>query len=401
MLMKKLFTLVAMALLTMGVNAQVLINYPTSTDGITLMTTDDAQVKYSTVKIHTNKDAVDCINFGKSYKYTDSEYYYAKLSTEGGFKAGDVITIAGAFNNSDDTKKAAISFRSDPSSEEPIFTTQQFINGRTTDAEPAVETFTLSADAEALYIGRNGGTGTNITLLTIERSGSAQPEEPSTTTVGAEDNSTGWWSAFSDYYSVPAGKTLHLEFTNYSCKVDNWNNFLVVVANQERETEGYYEYFVLRADNWAWGDGKDVNVNGNSFWGAEAFTLTSNFNWDTFKDDLDGAKVVLTVTNDLANSNVLAVADIYAQSGAAYNLSFTKHQAGFPVAVADPIKVFLTTEKGHLVIDNSKTAIIEPANVSSIKTQRTAGARYNLAGQQVETGYRGVVIEDGRKFYQK
>lgn len=31
-----------------------------------------------------------------------------------------------------------------------------------------------------------------------------------TTTVGSEDNSTEWWSAFSDYYTIAPNKTLHL-----------------------------------------------------------------------------------------------------------------------------------------------------------------------------------------------
>ena len=69
------------------------INYPTSQDGITLMTTDNSQVSYATVKIHENADAVNCIKFGKSYKYAeDTEYYYAKLTVDGGFKTGDVIS---------------------------------------------------------------------------------------------------------------------------------------------------------------------------------------------------------------------------------------------------------------------------------------------------------------------
>ena len=93
------------------------INYPTSQDGITLMTTDDSQVSYATVKIHENADAVNCIKFGKSYKYAEAEeYYYATLAVDGGFKAGDVITIAGAYNNADE-KNAAVAFRSDPTSE--------------------------------------------------------------------------------------------------------------------------------------------------------------------------------------------------------------------------------------------------------------------------------------------
>lgn len=147
------------------------INYPTSQDGITLMTTDNSQVSYATVKIHENVDAVNCIKFGKSYKYAeDTEYYYAKLTVDGGFKAGDVITIAGVYSN-DAEKNAAIAFRSDPTSTETLWVTENFINGKTSAAEPVEQTYTLTTDADVLYFGRSGNTGTCITLLTVTRGG--------------------------------------------------------------------------------------------------------------------------------------------------------------------------------------------------------------------------------------
>ena len=108
MLMKKIFTLIGMALVTLGASAQTLINYPVSKDGITLKTTDTDQICYGSTKINTNTNTVDGIKFGKTFKYAEAdEYYYATLTTEGGFKAGDVISITGVFNNADDTKQAA------------------------------------------------------------------------------------------------------------------------------------------------------------------------------------------------------------------------------------------------------------------------------------------------------
>ena len=145
------------------------IDYPTSKNGITLMTTDDSQVSYSTVKIHKDADVVNCIKFGKSYIYAESdEYYYALLEMEGGFKSGDVITIAGVYNNKDE-KNAAIAFRSDPASTEPLWVTDNFINGKNNESDPVTQTYTLAADAAKLYIGRSGNTGTCVTLLKVTR----------------------------------------------------------------------------------------------------------------------------------------------------------------------------------------------------------------------------------------
>lgn len=175
--MKKLFTLFAMAIAAMSIHAQTLIDYPASKDGIyfysnsgTAGTTD---VDYSTVKIHENKDAVDCIKIGKSWKFGENgaEGYYVELLIDGGFKKGDVIKIAGVFNNADDTKRASVAFRTDTSLEleEPTWTTEPFINGRTSADDPVEQTYTLEEDTYELFFGRSGNTGTCITSLKVIR----------------------------------------------------------------------------------------------------------------------------------------------------------------------------------------------------------------------------------------
>ena len=145
-----------------------LINFAVGMDGIELKGTCGK----STVKIHVNKDLVDCINFANSYKSDNAlNDNYVELTTEGGFKAGDIVTIAGAFNNADDSKQAAIEvFTLDAEQNiNVLFATQQFINGRTSEADPEVETFTLTEDAATLCLGRKGNTGTNVTTLIVLR----------------------------------------------------------------------------------------------------------------------------------------------------------------------------------------------------------------------------------------
>ena len=165
--MKKIFTLIAVALATVAVNAETLINFESATTGIQVngTTTIDA------VKIKTNTLSISGIKFANGYTTENvSNGNNAELSVEGGFKAGDVISIAGAFNNADDTKKSAIDiFTLDGTTPTVLFTTQQFVNGRLVDNDPVVETYTLTADADKLYIGRNGNTGTFVTTLKVVR----------------------------------------------------------------------------------------------------------------------------------------------------------------------------------------------------------------------------------------
>ena len=52
--------------------------------------------------------------------------------------------------------------------------------------------------------------------------------------------------------------------------------------------------------------------------------------------------------------------------------------------------------------DGTEFSILaDPASVNTIKADTQNGAAYNAAGQQVGAGYKGLVIKDGKKFFQK
>ena len=153
-----------------------------STGTLTLSTTG---VEASTVKIHKNTDEIAGIKMSSSYNLADGKYFTIKPAT-GSFKAGDKLSIAVCFNNSDDTKnaKAAI-YAADGTT--LLYTTAQGINGRTNETDdPAVEEYVLTQDAESLIIGRNGNTATFVTTLKMVRpassgSGGGSGEEAQTT----------------------------------------------------------------------------------------------------------------------------------------------------------------------------------------------------------------------------
>ena len=76
---------------------------------------------------------------------------------------------------------------------------------------------------------------------------------PTPVVLGAEDNSTGWWTAHTDNIKVEPKETKVVSFTNYTNGAANWNNLLVVLNKANLE-----EYAVLRADNFGWGNGYDA-----------------------------------------------------------------------------------------------------------------------------------------------
>ena len=170
---QKNFTLIAAVAMAASVNAQTtLVDYPTSQAGITLHNAA-GNITYATVKIHTNTQSVNCIKVAKSFstdkKVTDD---YVELTAEGGFKAGDVVSITGVYNNASE-KNAAIAIFSGKVGEEAsiLFKTDNFINARLVNDDPTAQTYTLTQDAATLQLGRNGNTGACITKLTVVRGG--------------------------------------------------------------------------------------------------------------------------------------------------------------------------------------------------------------------------------------
>ena len=131
----------------------------------------EAGVAVSTVKIHTNTDAVDALELSKSIK-VDS-FYVAIKPAKGKFLAGDVLTIAGCINNGAANKYGMIDVYADGFTNR-IFRTDTVIDGKIVNDEPKVQTYTLEADADSLLLGRYGNTKTYITLLTVSRAA----EEP-------------------------------------------------------------------------------------------------------------------------------------------------------------------------------------------------------------------------------
>jgi hypothetical protein len=114
------------------------------------------------------------------------------------------------------------------------------------------------------------------------------------TTVGAEDNSTPWWSAFSNYTTVVGEGYFHYKFVNYTSGANNWNNWLLALTNgQSRTSISYKECFILRADNFGWG----TYYLGDN--------LTSNYDWDNFKTYMNGATVEISLKISLEGSTAL------------------------------------------------------------------------------------------------
>lgn len=105
----------------------------------------------------------DNIMFGTNFKPNESKYITITPNGDGGFKAGDVITLKGCCPK----KNSGILIYANPTDAEPQFQSPAF-------ADTEVEyTFTVQKDSPVLYLGRFGGSSTYVTYLNVTRPGTS------------------------------------------------------------------------------------------------------------------------------------------------------------------------------------------------------------------------------------
>ena len=154
------------------------------------------------------------------------------------------------------------------------------------------------------------------------------------TQIGLANNTTPFWTQWSDYFTIAPEKSLTLRYKCYTNRINNWNGALpYVTTDADRGAVGYTEYFGLRPDNW-------VNI-------ADKNATSCNYdvigwNWATFREKVDGSTVTLTVTRSGAD---VTVREEFAPADASTTLYEEYTQACGDGT--QNIRVFLTVEGAH------------------------------------------------------
>ena len=151
------------------------------------------------------------------------------------------------------------------------------------------------------------------------------------TSLGATDNSTGWWGAHSENIKVGPNETFVSSFTNYTSGANNWNNFVVVLCRADNT-----EYAVVRADNYGWGDG----------YGA-CTPIGTQGDWGTWLAAMDGAKVTVAVTN-----NGDGTADVKAVMQGTNGEVYTQEYNGINTVDPEDFYFRFTVDNCHLEFDS-------------------------------------------------
>ena len=147
---------------------------------------------------------------------------------------------------------------------------------------------------------------------------------------GAMDYSNAFWTTFSDCYTLQAGNTCTFRFYNHTKGETNWQNWALYGCSAFSNGAITDEYFGIRADNWD-------NTSGSNT------GCTCNYNWDTFRADMQGAYVDMTCSYTAAGQFTMQ-ATITTTGGTQYTYQYTKTIADAP----SQLILFFLTEASYI-----------------------------------------------------
>ena len=162
---------------------------------------------------------------------------------------------------------------------------------------------------------------------------------PTPLMIGLEDNTTPWWTAFTDNIKVEPKETKVVNFTNYTAGDANFKNYLIILNKIDNT-----EYGVVRADCWGWGAGIDGNANFEKIGGFGA----DDDAWAAWRSAMNGAKCTAYVTN-----NGDGTADIKIMMHGTDNKDYVQEYKGINTIDPDNFYFRFTCEGAHLVFDNA------------------------------------------------
>ena len=264
----------------------------------------------------------------------------AKFSVVAGIKS---ITITKApehthyyFFNSSAFASADRTLAFDPTGME---VTAKYVEGEDAVLDNSKLTFSAipaTAGEHEVTITTENGRKTTVKVNVAESKLVAANPTPSV--VGATDNSSAFWTEFSDDIKVPAGKTLEYGFTNYTDAASNWHNFCVILRNASLT-----EYVVVRADNYGW-----TYDNSGPYGYKDCTPSGGQTDWAAWLAAMNGAKCKVYITN---NNN--GRADIQITMLGNDGVTYTQSYWGISGIDVNDLQSALTVENAHIVFGSA------------------------------------------------
>ena len=264
----------------------------------------------------------------------------AKFSVVAGIKS---ITITKApehthyyFFNSSAFASADRTLAFDPTGME---VTAKYVEGEDAVLDNSKLTFSAipaTAGEHEVTITTENGRKTTVKVNVAESKLVAANPTPSV--VGATDNSSAFWTEFSDDIKIPAGQTLEYGFTNYTDAAANWHNFCVILRQASLT-----EYVVVRADNYGW-----TYDNSGPYGYKDCTPSGGQADWAAWLAAMNGAKCKVYITN---NNN--GRADIQMTMLGNDGVTYTQSYLGISGIDVNDLQSALTVENAHIVFGSA------------------------------------------------
>lgn len=172
-------------------------------------------------------------------------------------------------------------------------------------------------------------------------------------TIGS--TSSGWWADFSETYTLEGYGSYHFQFTTTNANDGNsYKTWLLVATNgADSHGSGGTEYFVLRGDNYAWGQGKNsnpYNADTNADGASDKLVCSTTYSGENMQAAMNGATVDMVITRK--STNIKVTATVTPTNGdSEFTLSFDYLYGN---AVSANVGLFLTVQNAQVVLNTAE-----------------------------------------------
>lgn len=273
--MKKLFTLIAAALMAVGASAQTTTTIASYDNGTMVGTwsivgtaATNGSLEYAT-KYNKNTTAVTTITFPNGA--TDSGAWQYAVKVEGEFKTGDVITIqpftvmsTGDFTGGAKYANILLYYEKEDGTPKNIADLTGSAAGALTvtdgheeEGDPKTFTYTLTSDYTNLFFARGGNSRINLMKVTITRTESESGEGGESTdegTViaswdkGTATGETTAWTVYNNEAITDASKQASLNYTGGKIDTNKTTVTAMTFPSSITNGENWYTYASLTGD---------------------------------------------------------------------------------------------------------------------------------------------------------
>ena len=204
-------------------------------------------------------------------------------------------------------------------------------------------------------------------------------------TVGANDFTTGWWSAFSNPYSLEGYGKYHFQFTTTNIQDGSvWKTWLLVATDgNDSHGGGGTEYFVWRGEGYAWGQGTSSNDTPDKLVCSNTYS-TANPTGAGIQAAMNGASVDMVITRE--SHNIYATATVTPTNGEnEFTMSFSYLYGN---ATSANVGLFFTVENAQVVLNTAEQTASWSTAWTTDFSSAPSGMTYSCAGAcDITNGY--------------